>query len=660
MPTQVFTTPGTHTFTSKVAVKLVNVKCWGAGGGGGMGHDGGGTGPGGGGGGFAQSDVNISESTSYDIIVGAGGSSEVNGGNSYFDDGVGVLAFGGTAGNSGSTGGGGTGSTVFTGGNGGADADTNGGGGGGGAGDSENGTDGADGSLMTGGLGGSADGGNGGSGTDNDNGNIGSIYGGGGGGGGDSEGFGDTNGGSGAKGKVEVSYTSGYLSFFTQPTNTASNSTIASFQVKIHFGDDDSVDTNYTGSVTIAIDNNPNTGTLSGTTTKNAVAGVVTFDDLSINHSGTGYTLVVSATDLTSGTSTAFNITGGNTLDGNSSVIVIVKINNRSISTFRVNSSIIATGKISNRYTRIVNFNSSCIAQNKLRDSAKITIQNKDIIEAKNVINDYSKISIKGKNNVSCINLINNKIGLIRRYRSDILGIGKILQIPILGRDPFTTFCNFYIHGHTTNSSGINLYTQSAFFNSGSLTLFEAGPTYGVMNLYVRGLLGGTGSKNVNLFSLGTSTSGLFSTTDLFLGYQSGFPNPYNSLNLFEQVLPSSTSVNALNLVLYNDNSLNTNLNLFLTNEYVVNSGNLDLYLEAPSGTAGTVPYSGNMNLYIGRDSEGLYGVTDLYLNVNNSISGTFDMSISGSNPSTNNVTLYSRGIDTINYTGLDLYGQGF
>jgi len=69
--------------------------------------------------------------------------------------------------------------------------------------------------------------------------------------------------------------------------------------------------TAFTGAVTVAIGTNPGGGTLSGTVTRNAVAGVATFNDLSINRSGPSYTLVASATGMTGGTSAAFNMAAG-------------------------------------------------------------------------------------------------------------------------------------------------------------------------------------------------------------------------------------------------------------------------------------------------------------------------------------------------------------
>lgn len=69
--------------------------------------------------------------------------------------------------------------------------------------------------------------------------------------------------------------------------------------------------TSFTGAVTVAIGANPGGGTLSGTLTRTAVAGVATFDNLSINRNGVGYTLTASATGLASGSSAPFAVVAG-------------------------------------------------------------------------------------------------------------------------------------------------------------------------------------------------------------------------------------------------------------------------------------------------------------------------------------------------------------
>jgi len=69
--------------------------------------------------------------------------------------------------------------------------------------------------------------------------------------------------------------------------------------------------TSYNGPVTIAIGHNGGAlvpGVLSGTKTVNAVNGVATFSDLSIDQPGNGYTLVASVPNMFTGESAPFNI----------------------------------------------------------------------------------------------------------------------------------------------------------------------------------------------------------------------------------------------------------------------------------------------------------------------------------------------------------------
>ena len=66
-----------------------------------------------------------------------------------------------------------------------------------------------------------------------------------------------------------------------------------------------------TDSITLAINNDPGSGTLSGTLTVSAVSGEATFSNISVNKVGTGYTLDATASGLTLATSTSFDITVG-------------------------------------------------------------------------------------------------------------------------------------------------------------------------------------------------------------------------------------------------------------------------------------------------------------------------------------------------------------
>ena len=115
-----------------------------------------------------------------------------------------------------------------------------------------------------------------------------------------------TLGASGAVGPVRQ------LAFQVQPPSTVAANVPVAPAVQVAAQDTfGNAVTGYTGNVTLAIGTNPGGSTLGGASTAAAVAGVATFDDLTLNLPGTGYTLVASATGLAGATGAGFNVTGG-------------------------------------------------------------------------------------------------------------------------------------------------------------------------------------------------------------------------------------------------------------------------------------------------------------------------------------------------------------
>lgn len=96
------------------------------------------------------------------------------------------------------------------------------------------------------------------------------------------------------------------LVFSIQPQSTAAFGKISPVTVLIKDSFGNTI-TSATNPITVAIGTNPGGGTLLGTTTLNAVNGQATFSTLSIDHSGSGYTLGATGAGV-SGTSAAFNI----------------------------------------------------------------------------------------------------------------------------------------------------------------------------------------------------------------------------------------------------------------------------------------------------------------------------------------------------------------
>ena len=104
------------------------------------------------------------------------------------------------------------------------------------------------------------------------------------------------------------------LAFTVQPASTAAGATIApDVTVWVEDASGNLVTTD-TSLVTVAIDTNPSTGTLSGTTSAAASGGIATFSNLSIDNAGTGYTLKATDGTLTSVTSNPFNVLGATQL----------------------------------------------------------------------------------------------------------------------------------------------------------------------------------------------------------------------------------------------------------------------------------------------------------------------------------------------------------
>ena len=103
------------------------------------------------------------------------------------------------------------------------------------------------------------------------------------------------------------------LAFLQQPTSAVGGATISpAVTVRIEDANGNLVTTDNTTTVTLAIGTNPGSGTLTGGGAATASGGIATFSGLSINKSGTGYTLGASSSPvLTAATSSAFNITAG-------------------------------------------------------------------------------------------------------------------------------------------------------------------------------------------------------------------------------------------------------------------------------------------------------------------------------------------------------------
>ena len=111
------------------------------------------------------------------------------------------------------------------------------------------------------------------------------------------------------------------LAYAIAPTSTFAGAPIAPAVQVLAQDAAGNTDPGYTGNVTVSLVANPGGATLTGTTTVAAVSGTATFGDLELDKSGTGYTLMATATGLTSATSSTFD----NIAAAGSTVVFVVQ-----------------------------------------------------------------------------------------------------------------------------------------------------------------------------------------------------------------------------------------------------------------------------------------------------------------------------------------------
>src|SRR5256885_1585037 len=101
------------------------------------------------------------------------------------------------------------------------------------------------------------------------------------------------------------------LAFTVSPSNTVAGAAISPAVQVTAFDPAGNPVPSFTGSVTVALGNNPGGSTLSGTTAVAAVNGMASFSPLTLDKTGTSYALTATAAGLNPATSSGFNITPG-------------------------------------------------------------------------------------------------------------------------------------------------------------------------------------------------------------------------------------------------------------------------------------------------------------------------------------------------------------
>jgi hypothetical protein len=239
---------------------------------------------------------------------------------------------------------------------------------------------------------------------------------------------------------------------------------------------------------------------------------------------------------------------------------------------------------------------------------------------------------------------------------------GDLLPLYVEGHGVSSGTIPLFIEA-TPPSGSLDLYIWGHSISSGSIPLFIWAPTPDTasMNLYTLGGLepGTQSSGNFPLFTWSTTNSGVLGAINLYLENTQNFL-PENALNLVLGAVEYETLTGSMNLVAYQNTTVSGDaLSLFLGNYYGGLSGNIPLFMSAPSGTLGATPLSGTMNLYIAREYEGNYGILPLFLDVAELESGSLPLYIAGETTSNNSLNLFMSGVHNPLST-LQLFTHGY
>lgn len=220
-----------------------------------------------------------------------------------------------------------------------------------------------------------------------------------------------------------------------------------------------------------------------------------------------------------------------------------------------------------------------------------------------------------------------------------------------------------YMSGAPITTSYIDLYINSSFA-SGDTTLFingagtstdnitlylEGGTKDAEMPLYIYSQPPGEMDGNIPLYMWATTNSGVANGITLFIGENAPSGVKEAGMGLFTMGPESAALTGSMPLYLRSETPSQAQpLTLYCYNAYTEATGVLTMFMRAPSGTLGAIPYSGTMNLFISRDSESIAGGADLYIEGPRSIDTSIPLSITGGTPYFSSIPLSIDGIGTL------------
>ena len=205
-----------------------------------------------------------------------------------------------------------------------------------------------------------------------------------------------------------------------------------------------------------------------------------------------------------------------------------------------------------------------------------------------------------------------------------------------------------YIAGHEEVSSDITLYMDGGFSKA-------------PMPLYIFSQPPEEMTGNIPLHLWATEHSGNANGISLFVGENAPSGQIGAGMNLYTLGPNSNSLTGNMNLFLRREYEQNTgSITMYCHNAFTGASGQLTLFMNAPSGTLGATPYAANMNLFIARSSEAIDNGIPLIINGPTETVDNTTLFINGGTPYFSSIPLVTNGIGITDTERLKLYINGF
>lgn len=207
--------------------------------------------------------------------------------------------------------------------------------------------------------------------------------------------------------------------------------------------------------------------------------------------------------------------------------------------------------------------------------------------------------------------------------------------------------CDLYLYGNDSVNSGIPLF-------------IDGGIQKATMPLYINSASPSQSSGSFPLSVWATTNSGVSNNVSLFIGENAPSGVMNGGMNLYLNGPGSTRVTSSMNLFLKRDAySEQSSISLYCHNEYTQSTGQLTLFLSAPSGTLGAIPISGAMNLFIARNSESIAHNFPMYVSGPSTSQENLSVYINGGTPYFSSIPLFVDGIGQSNES-VKLYTTGY